>query len=176
MTEYALILYFDNDTTAGFQSLIDIAENACGNSYMKKPSLIPPHITICYFKTERIDSIIPLIENEAAVVSQGDICWASLGSFSSSTLFAAPVLNEYLLNICTDFNNLLNNYVELNDNYKPFLWVPHTTLATKLTKEQMILAFDAVVEKFTPLVGTATRICLAQCERFTELKTWGLQK
>jgi hypothetical protein len=64
MTEYALVLYFDNETTARFQSLIGIAENACGNNYMTKPAVIPPHVTICYFKTERIDSVMPMLESK----------------------------------------------------------------------------------------------------------------
>jgi hypothetical protein len=176
MSEYALILYFDVETTVMFQSLITKAENACGNSYMTKPAVIPPHVTICYFKTECINLVIPLIENKITAIGQSALSWASLGAFSSSTLFAAPVLNEYLLEICTLFNDLLVNHVELVDYYKPFSWMPHTTLATKLTKEQMELAFDSIVEKFTPFLGTATHICLARCERFSELKIWELQR
>ncbi|MDR0946526.1 MAG: 2'-5' RNA ligase family protein [Ruminococcus sp.] len=176
MTEYALILYFDNETTTRFQSLIGIAENACSNSYMTKPAVIPPHVTICYFKTESIDMVIPLIENKISNISQGTLSWASLGAFSYSTLFATPVLNEYLLEICTVFNDLLINHVDLVDYYKPFSWMPHTTLATKLTKEHMLFEFESVISEFTPLVGTTTHLSLVRCERFSELKTWELQR
>jgi hypothetical protein len=176
MSEYALSLYFDVDTSARLQSLIDTAKNACGNSYMTEPSIIPPHITFCYIKTDSIDTIMPFIENKIAYVSQGELCWASLGAFSPSVLFAAPVLNEYLLELCTQFNDLLSPHVELVDYYKPFSWMPHTTLATKLSKEQMTLAFEAVSARFTPLVGKATHVNLAKCERFTELITWELRK
>jgi hypothetical protein len=176
MAEYALSLYFDDNTAAQLQLLIDTAKNACGNSYMTEPSVIPPHITFCYFKTESIDTVMPLIENEMVAVSQGDLCWVSLGAFSTAVLFAAPVFNEYLLDLCRQFNNLLIHHVELVDYYKPFSWMPHTTLATKLDKKQMVLAFDAAVARFNPFVGKTTHVNLARCERFTELKTWELQK
>jgi hypothetical protein len=89
-------------------------------------------------------------------------------------LYAAPILNKYLQNVCSELNALLDGKVKLVDYYRPYSWMPHTALATKLSPEQFIKAFTAVTEKFSPLMGTATALSLAVCERFNELKIWDL--
>ena len=141
---------------------------------MLEPSPIPPHITVCYFMADKPDIAIKLIDEKYKTFCTGGIVWPAFGAFSTSVVYIAPILNEYLLRICTEFNALLDDKVKLIDYYRPFSWMPHTTLATKLTTEQFYKAFFAVSSKFTPMTGTATALSLVVCERCEELKTWQL--
>ena len=70
---------------------------------------------------------------------------------------------------------MLGVIVKLADYYRPYNWIPHTTLAAKLTPEQLNNAFVAVANKFAPMMGTTTAISFAACEPFNELKTWSLE-
>jgi len=173
--EYAISLYFDEQTQNRLLDLMKVAANACGSGYMLEPILIPPHITVCYFKADRPDVALKLIAEKIQTLKTGKIIWASLGAFIPNAFYSAPILNEYLLNMCVEFNALLDGKVELIDYYRPYNWMPHTTLATKLTYEQLNKAFAVVSEKFTPFVGTTTAICFAVCERFEEIKIWQLR-
>jgi hypothetical protein len=174
MNEYAISLYFNEQIHESLLELINIAADSCANRYMLEPSLIPPHITVCYFSTDNPDAVIKLIDEKVKTLVKGKLIWPALGVFPTSVLYAAPVLNKYLLNVCLEFNSLLDSKVKLADYYRPYNWMPHTALATKLTVEQLNQAFIAVSEKFAPMMGTATALSLAVCERFNELITWEL--
>jgi 2'-5' RNA ligase len=175
MTEYAVCLYFDDNTTEKLLELMRTAADACGSLYMLDPKLIPPHITICYFSADDINAAKEVIANKVAAIKRGDVAWPSLGAFIPSVLFAAPTLNQYLTDLCVSFNSRLEAVVTLTEYYRPFKWMPHTTLATKLTAEQLYKAFSAVAAKFKPFGGTAVALSLASCEPFTELQAWKLE-
>ena len=174
MMDYALLLYFDAQTRSSLQNMMDIAADACGSRYMFEPTLIPPHITVCYFTVSSPDAAMKLIEEKVTTLGAGSIIWPALGVFPTSTLYAAPVPNEYLAELCVGFNALLDGIAQPNGFYLPNSWIPHTTLAMKLTREQYFQAFTAVSSVFTPLAGVATELTLVICEPFEELRTWTL--
>lgn len=175
MSEYAICLYFDNTSSERIMELMRIAADACGNKYMLEPKMMPPHITVCYFTADDITPVENIISGETASMKCGNVVWSSLGTFVPSVLFAAPVLNEYLYDSCTGFNTCLANRVTLLDYYRPYNWMPHTTLATKLTDEQLNMAFAAVSAKFKPFQGVTVALSLVKCEPFTELRVWRLE-
>ena len=174
MTEYAIILYFDGATKERFFELMHLTADACGNSYMLDQK-IPPHITVCYFKADDYSAALELVNKKAITLKREIISWPSLGAFVPHTLFAAPTLNEYLLNRCADFNELLSERVSLVDYYRPFKWIPHSTLATRLTAEQLNKAFEAVSLKFTHIEGAITALSFVRCEPFSEIMVWPLK-
>lgn len=71
-------------------------------------------------------------------ITQGFVCWASIGLFNPSVLFLAPVINEFLLKSCEIVNNLIKvvSGTESNSNYIPYQWIPHTTIAVKLSSQE----------------------------------------
>ena len=174
MKDYAILLNFDEQTRSSLQNMMDVAADACGNRHMCEPAAIPPHITVCYFTADSPDAALWLIEEKVKMFDTGSIIWPSLGVFPTSTLFAAPIPNEYLADLCAEFNTLLDDIVQLNGFYLPNSWMPHTTLAIELNREQYYQAFAAVSSVFTPLAGVATELSLVICEPFKELKKWAL--
>ena len=174
MKDYAVLLYFDEQTRSSLQKMINIAADACGSRRMIEPAIIPPHITVCYFTAENPDVALELIDGKAQMFSADRIIWPALGVFPTSTIYAAPVPNEYLAGLCAGFNALLDGIVQPNGFYLPNSWMPHTTLAMELTREQYYQAFTAVSLVFAPLAGVATELSLVICEPFEELKTWTL--
>lgn len=142
---YAVVLYFDDITNIQIQALINNAALSCGNEYMIKTN-IPPHITISSITSDNEDLLIEEIDAFAYGLSEGEIFWTSIGTFNPCVLFLAPILNEYLLELCKLVNRQLLKVGEAGDSgfYLPYQWMPHTTIATKLSEAELSKAFETV--------------------------------
>lgn len=58
--------------------------------------------------------------------------------------------------------------------YLPFQWMPHTTIAKKLNKEELILAFQELEKNFTIFSGMVTRIALSKTNPYEDIIVWEL--
>jgi len=155
--------------------IINAIANTEVNKYMIDTK-IPPHITISFFCTEEIGKIQSMLDNHYSDFTVGNVTWASLGVFVPNVLFAAPVMNEYLLKACETANQLVKQFADIADDghYLPNQWVPHTTLATKLNPDELKIAFNTALQHFSAFTGICNRLTLAQCNPFKKLKTWDL--
>ena len=84
------------------------------------------------------------------------------------------MLNEYLYNLCVDINESISSIddVLINKYYLPFKWMPHTTIAKKLNKEQVIPVFQKVEKSFNMFNGKAVRIALSKTNPHEDVKVW----
>jgi len=173
--DYAVVLYLDHETESYFNNIIQSIANNGVSSYMIKKEIIP-HITIADFHTEKIDSIVTVLENNISDFMVGDVIWASLGSFVPHVLYAAPVMNEYLLNACININRLIKPLAPHcgYGQYLPFQWVPHTTLASRLDNDSLSDAFNLAIQKFSAVKGKCIKLSLIQCSPVKEIKAWNL--
>ena len=62
----------------------------------------------------------------------------------------------------------------MNTHYMPFQWLPHTTIAKKLSKEQMQTAFEVLQNSFGVFEGKVVRIGLAKPNPHRDIATWVL--
>ena len=172
--DYGVVLYFDDATEAKFRGLME--QLACDktNRYMID-NKIPPHTTICMFSTSEISKAEHVICAHIQEFAQCELTWASVGTFIPQVLFAAPVVNQQLIDACKIMNGLLEPVVDgLHGYYQYNSWVPLTTLVTKMTMEELLYAFEAASREFTPLTGFANRIALVECNPYRELRVWQL--
>jgi len=172
---YAIGLYFDHASEDKFSCLIRQIAQSGVNSYMLEQE-IPPHITLACICAEQSQPMINRLDKNIAKFCRGDVFWASLGIFMPAVLFAAPVMNEYLLDFNASINRLLEPLGSVGENgyYLPNQWVPHTALALKMNRDELKSALDTVVDSFAAFGGKAERLFLAQCDPYVELKTWNL--
>lgn len=172
------MLCFDQNTESHFSNIIaSIADNGA-SSYMVDAK-IPPHISIATFDTEKIEAIVSELDENISNFKIGIVIWVSLGTFVPNTLFAAPVMNEYLLNACININNIIKPFSTFGDMghlYVPYNWVPHTTLAVKLNNDGLKRAFDIALQIFTPVKGKCEKLILVEWKSnpYKVIKTWNL--
>ncbi|MCL2014968.1 MAG: 2'-5' RNA ligase family protein [Defluviitaleaceae bacterium] len=172
--EYVFVLSFDEKTENYFNDIVDFIAKSGASSYMVDAK-IQPHITIADFHTDNIATIINELENNICNFRAGFVRWGSIGSFVPQVLFAAPIVNEYLLNTCSKMNGFLKPLAShFGEHYLPLQWVPHTTLATRLDNDSLSKAFASVVQKFSPIEGECVRLELVQCNPYVEIKAWQL--
>ncbi|MCL2109582.1 MAG: hypothetical protein FWH20_09605 [Oscillospiraceae bacterium] len=173
--EYAIIMGFEKCIEDKFNTIIKSIFDNDISSYMTDNE-IPPHITLALFNTDRIEKIITEIDKRISSFNTSGVAWASLGAFVPHTLFAAPVMNEYLQNANVDINSWIEPFSNPGDNghYLPFQWVPHTSLAVKLNNNELKKAFEIATENFSFIYGKSNRLMLAECNPYRLLKTWEL--
>lgn len=174
---YLISIYFDEKTNYKIEQLIRKVAEKSGNTFMTDGK-VPPHITVSAFETKHEKEVIARLEAYVNCASQGDLQWVSTGTFLPHVIYAAPVLNQYLHAMAEDIFNLLNETEDtvISKYYRPFQWIPHTTIAKTLSKNEMKAAFEAMQEQFSVFHGTVTKIGLAKTNPYEELAVFTLKK
>ncbi len=177
MNYYAVVLYFDKESEAKMQDMMDKIVMKTGADFMKKEG-IPPHITISALESEDEEALIRAADEAASKMREGEISFASIGIFNPLVIFLAPVMNDYLRNACANMNECVLRVAKVGNKgrYLPGQWVPHAALAVKLNTETIRTAFDIVSSEFIPFVAKAEKVVLARVEPYVELKTWVLKE
>ncbi len=160
---YLISIYFDEKTDKKIRYLMgQIAKNT-GNTTLLDDN-VPPHITILAFETNTEDVAVSYLEKCADNLSTGNIQWVSVSTFFPYVIYLAPLLDKYLFDMSKtvyDTFSQMDN-ISINKYYKPFEWMPHTTVGRKLSDEQMRIAFETLQKQFGPFPGTVTKIGLAR--------------
>ena len=160
---YLISIYFDDKTNKQIQRLVDKVAGVTGNQFMIEGQ-VPPHITISAFEAREDTVAIRAFEKAVQEMRMGEIEWMSVGQFLPSVIFLAPVLNQYLQQIAEKVYENLQNVPEIvvSPYYKPFQWLPHTTIGKNLSAEEMKKAFQTLQESFSIICGQGIRIGLAK--------------
>lgn len=172
---YLLSIYFDEQTEKRLQGFIRRVAEVTGDTFMLD-NQVPPHITVAAVETKHEDALIAHVEELVKKFEAGEIKWVSVGTFSTQVIYVQPVLNAYLHNLSTLLSQELGQIEETicSPYYEPFSWLPHCTIAKRLTKEQMVQAFQVLQNYFTPMDGRVVRIGIAKTNPHRDIKVWEL--
>ena len=172
---YLVSIYFDEKTNKKLQQYINKVAERTGNTFMLDEK-VPPHITVSAFETTDEGGAIDILNNTVLKLKSGTLDWVSIGSFSPYVIFLSPVLNEYLHNMSALLYEELTKMdgVKMSPYYRPFQWVPHSTIGKKLSREEMKVAFDVLHNSFSPLAGTVVRMGLAKPNPHRDVASWEL--
>ena len=173
--QYLISIYFDEKTDKIFRGYMEQVANKSGNTFMTDHH-VPPHITVSAFEAENEETVIAAVENCVMQLQAGALQWVTVGALPSGVLYIAPVLNAYLHRMAEmlyDGVRSLGN-VRINKFYQPFQWMPHTTIAKKLTGEEMQAGFRALQTEFTCREGKVVKIGLATKQPYREIREWRL--
>lgn len=173
---YLISLYLDNKSATRMQGFINKVAEKSGNNFMTY-NKVPPHITIAAFETDEENRVIEILDEKIKNTKSSVITLGSIGVFKSSIIFLAPVLNEYLHNISVSIYEGMSSleYVSINKYYIPFNWMPHVTIAKKLTSDELMLAFQELERNFTIFNGMITKIALSKTNPLRDIIVWELK-
>ena len=137
---------------------------------------VPPHITVADFNCADLSNVINSLEVCKDKIKRDFVYFASIGLFNPSVLFLAPVVNEFLVKSCERVNILINETTMINNNrnYLPCQWVPHSTIAAKLSSEELETAFSVTHNNFKAFGGYVTKLALVQNEPRHDIRVWNL--
>lgn len=170
---YLVSIYFDNNTDKKIRQYMNRVAEVSGNQYMIEGQ-VPPHITISAFETKQESKVIEQLDKMAQELKRGTLQWASVGVFLPYVIFLAPVLNEYLHDLSVKVYDSIVDVegITISRFYQPLQWMPHTTVAKKLTEEEMSVAFKVLQKSFRMFSGEVTRIGVAKTNPYQEIINW----
>ena len=87
-------------------------------------------------------------------------------------------VNEYLYELSLKVYAAVSEIqdVRISKMYRPLQWMPHTTIAKKLEREEMLKAFQVMQEQFGMFTGQAVSIGLARTNPYEDLVRIELRK
>ena len=173
---YLVSIYFDEKTNRRIQQYVDKVAEKTGNTFMLDGK-VPPHITVSAFETQNEEAVIEALGSLRHKLQKGNLTWVSVGQFFPYVIYMTPMLNAYLHEMAETICHVLSDVegVQVNTHYIPFQWLPHTTIAKKLTKEQMQIAFEVLQNSFGVFEGEGVRIGLAKPNPHRDIATWELR-
>ena len=176
---YAVSLHFSQKVNEIVLSTLNAIADETGNRFIIE-NKIPPHITIGAFRAAREEEakLLQLVEDFAQRQKAGTVQFSGVGNFNGKVLFLKPEKNLFLSEINNALHNLLLPEFEKAENgyYLPDIWVPHTTLATRLNQSQFSAAEKIAKQITLPLEATIDEIAVYQCSPFLELKKYKLSR
>ena len=173
---YLVSLYFDKKSDARIRQYINTVAKRTGNTYMLDGK-VPPHITISAFETRNEKQVIDRLNTCMNQQQKGRVQWASVGAFFPNVIYISPVLNVYLHELSVSVYDAVKGVEDMiiRKCYQPFSWLPHTTIAKKLSQEEMRTAFMVLQESFGMFSGDVVRIGLAKTNPYEDIVTWELK-
>ena len=167
---YLISLYFNEKTENRISGYMKQIAKYTGNTAMLDGN-VPPHITIAAFHAESEEQAKQIFRNASFGAVSGKVHWVTLGSFLPNVIYIAPVLNEYLYGLSEIYNKEISLYKEIESDkrYQPLGWFPHTTLAKRLTAEQLCKGFEVMQKQFGPFEGQAVKVGLSKTNPYKDI-------
>jgi 2'-5' RNA ligase len=166
MYAYALVGYLDYETEECFKDLWKGLSKDNITQYGVATKGKRPHITIADYDNLDKDIFVNLLNKFYEDKSKIDISLNILGTFmNTGTLFFAPALSSDLLNFHRNHHTYFKAFNE-NENsfYLPGKWGPHCTIASRLSDDNMILAFKYCKNNLNKTNGKLNEIALLEVE------------
>lgn len=169
--DYAVVLYFDNDSE---KLLTEYIHNICStgiNTYMIDIG-IRPHITLAIFKDIHTGNFEGKLHDFALNNRNFRLRLESIGIFPAEpgVVFLSPVFTDDLKLIHTrfydSFKDALGDYMPY---YLPGSWVPHCTVASRLQHDEIMKALSFLINEFKPMDVDVAEIGFIECDPVKEL-------
>ena len=162
-TNYAIVLYMDDEKTDMVKRMIRELAPVCGSDYCIP---IAPHVTISCIIAENEELVREEAEKLSRLLKKGEIRLASIGAFQPAVLFLSPVVDAWLIESSQTANDRMLRVSEIGNKgrYIPGTWVPHMAVAMKMDREGLYRGFARLSEIFTPFRAEIDKMALIKWE------------
>jgi 2'-5' RNA ligase len=146
---YGILGFLDRETEEKIEKLKDGMKKACIIDYGMRP-----HVTIATHNELEVEIFKKEMEeyflNQPAV----ELFFPSIGMFlNSGTLYASPTKDPSLTDFHSRYHERFMGVIDPKSLYAPAQWVPHCTIASHLTHEKLVEAFDYSVKNLEPFTA-----------------------
>lgn len=162
--EYALLAYFDEETELNLKQLwIELHERGL-TDYGIVVKDRRPHLTLADYQALDVEQIIPLLNDYFKKQEKLPLTFHGLGSFMGrNMIYLAPTINKQLLAFHENYHEEFKCFDQNPDSYYvPKNWVPHCSLAGRLTDETMLQTFEFLKNKLSPIQTNIAEVGLVE--------------
>jgi 2'-5' RNA ligase len=174
--QYAVMLYFDENTDNTIKKYIEKLEPLTNNKYMLDHNM-PAHITLAMWNSEYDYS--EKIKEYAQKSQTFDVAFESIGFFNRDErhIFLAPVKSDSLSALHDGLYEAINlpdekDYIDIYKNND--IWVAHTTIAYQVNDGRFSETLAQSSKIKLPIVAKAKSLAIAVCCPFKELAAFPL--
>ncbi|MCP3738136.1 2'-5' RNA ligase family protein [Rossellomorea sp. BNER] len=161
---YGVIALFDERTEQMIKDIWRELSEKSISFYAEEVEDRKPHITLASYKDlnciEYIKQLDVFYENKSEI----DITFNTIGTFlNSGALFFSPIVTKELLEFHSQYHKHFKGF---NDNpnslYLPNKWIPHCTLANRLSTENLSAAFNYCLTRNGTIYGKIKEVSLIE--------------
>jgi 2'-5' RNA ligase len=174
----AIVLELDDVASALVRQMAQQVARVARESVVSVAT-VPPHITLAACRKLDVEMFRPLLADVAARTPVVRTTLASLGVFPTEqgVIFLAPTISHELVELQL---GLLTRLQDLGAEVEPYWlagqWVPHCTLATRVSRELMPAALGQAYEALHPISASLTRLSLVEIDSPQLLYAFGLSR
>ncbi|WP_064093503.1 2'-5' RNA ligase family protein [Rossellomorea aquimaris] len=162
---FGVIAIFDEKTEQNIKNLWEGLHDEKITSYAYEVENRQPHLTLASYEDLNKERFMELMdtyyENKPAI----PLSFQLLGTFiNSGTLFLSPVVTEELMNLHLQHHQFFNLDGKEDSLYSPGKWIPHCTIANRLTQLKLLEAFNYCSSHSKILSGIIKEIALIELQ------------
>nr|WP_285876716.1 2'-5' RNA ligase family protein [Fictibacillus phosphorivorans] len=159
--------FLDQETEKRIEKLRDGMKKAGITDYAMRP-----HVTIATHHELEVELFKKEMEEYFSNQSAIELFFPSIGMFlNSGTLYAAPTKDPVLTDFHSRYHERFKGVIDSESLYAPKLWVPHCTIASHLTHEKLVEAFDYSAKFLEPFSARIESVELLELEFEEEVCT-----
>ncbi|WP_053217204.1 2'-5' RNA ligase family protein [Virgibacillus senegalensis] len=159
---YALIALFDKKTETCIENIWQELKERSISSYAYEVEDRKPHLTLASYHVLKVEEFKQQMESTYKKQPILEIKFNTIGSFlNSRTLIFSPNVTKELIELHERHHQDFERFHDIPDSlYLPGNWVPHCTLANRLSSYKRMEAFDYVSKRYNGMVGKIVELAL----------------
>ncbi|WP_409250877.1 2'-5' RNA ligase family protein [Bacillus sp. SCS-153A] len=161
---YGVIAVFDDETDKAICEVWQELKEHSISFYAQEVINRIPHITLASYEYLEEDSFIKRMEEVYSAEKSVEIHFNALGSFfKSGALYLSPVFTKGLNDLHSSHHHSFTEWDAFSSSlYSPDKWIPHCTLANRLSLEKLSEAYAYCLGRFETISGKITGIALVK--------------
>jgi len=158
---YGIIALFDDELNKKIYNLWQELRDESISTYAFEVSNRKPHITIASYRQLDLNSFVQHLDSYLEDKKSIELSFPSLGSFiGTGALFYAPLVTENLFQFHQKFHTHFQGIQDPHSLYNPGQWIPHCTIANRLSTEKLLEAFLYCTTHYQGLKGQIQEIAI----------------
>jgi 2'-5' RNA ligase len=161
---YGVVMHFDRETERFVEDLWAGLSTEEISTYAEEVEDRRPHITIADYQDVSIETLTSSMTTFFNRMPPVELDLSVLGAFmGSGTLFMTPTPAKDLIDLHYRFHEYFRKFNhDPQSFYLPNRWIPHCTIANRLSHEKLVEAFDYCLQRKRDAIAKVTEVALIQ--------------
>lgn len=161
---YGVIALFDEQTEQIIRNIWDELREKSISFYADEVVNRRPHITLASYNDFNKSNFVERMDDFYHEVPKLDISLSSIGSFlSSGALYFTPIVTRELMDFHSNHHKCFEQYNDDPESlYLPDRWIPHCTIANRLSPEKLAEGFHYCSRRNSTIYGKITEVAIIE--------------
>lgn len=161
---YWVIALFDKKTEQHIKNIWEYLAESRISYYLQEFKEARPHLTLAAYDELDKEDFIELMDQYYQGKHCIDVTFNTLGSFLNyPTLFLSPTMTNELSHFHSSHHSFFKPFNnKANSLYSPSKWIPHCTLANRISTDKLSEAFNFCLKRMKPIVGNLEEVALIE--------------